>query len=427
MNFVNRLLAVAGLSLLAACAQQPPSPAPVVAANERSRPNPLILVSIDGFRPDYLRRGVTPTLSGLIGEGAFAAQGMQPSFPSVTFSNHYTLVTGLTPDHHGIVNNTMVDPEIPDVLFTLSNPAALGDRRWWDQATPLWVSAERQGLRSATMFWPGSETDIQGVRPSDWRAYDARLAPEKRVDAVLEWLDRPAATRPDLVTLYFEAVDRAGHGYGPQGEQTTAAVASIDRALSLLVAGLQSRGLYDRTNLVVVSDHGMAPISAQRVVLIDDMLDTASVQRFAAYGPLVGFTPLPGREAEVRQRLAQPHDHVQCWPKDELPKRFDYGQNRRVPPFVCLADIEWALATRESLARNPPAGGAHGFDPADPQMAALFIGRGPAFLPATRVGPFANVDVYPLLAQLLGIRPQPNQGHLETFGKVLAPGVMPRK
>ena len=425
MNFLTRLLALAILSLSAVWAQQRPPSSEPAAPSKAARPAPLILVSIDGFRPDYLQRGVTPTLAGLISEGAFAAQGMQPSFPSVTFPNHYTMVTGLTPDHHGIVNNTMVDPEIPDVLFTLSNPLALGDRRWWDQATPLWVSAQRQGLRSATMFWPGSETDIQGVRPGDWRAYDARLSPEKRVDTVLEWMERPDATRPDLVTLYFETVDRAGHAYGPQGEQTTAAVAGIDRALSRLIEGLKARGRYAQSNLVIVSDHGMAPLSAQRVVLIDDLLDTESVQRFAAYGPLVGFTPLSGREAEVKQRLSEPHPHVQCWPKGELPKRFDYGHNPRVPPFICLAEIEWAFATRESLARNPPVGGAHGYDPADPQMAALFVGHGPAFAPGSQLKPFPNVDVYPLLARLLGIRPEPNQGRIEAFKGVLAPAVAP--
>jgi predicted AlkP superfamily pyrophosphatase or phosphodiesterase len=314
----------------------------------------------------------------------------------------------------------MADASIPDVLFSLGNRAALMDRRWWDSATPIWVSVEQQGLKAATLFWPGSEADIQGVRPSDWRVYDAKLPPEARVDEVLGWLDRPRATRPDFITLYFEAVDSAGHRSGPQGEATTQAMALIDQAVGRLVEGLKARALLDQTNLLIVSDHGMAPISAERVVLLDDIFDTASVERFSAYGPLLGFTPLPGREAELRERLSRPHKHVQCWPREQLPRRFDYGQNRRVPPFVCLADIEWSLATRESLARNPPAGGAHGFDPADPQMAALFMAHGPAFQGGTRLTDgFSNLDVYPLLARLLGIRPQPNQGRTDTFDQVL--------
>jgi predicted AlkP superfamily pyrophosphatase or phosphodiesterase len=425
MNILTRLLAIALASLLSACAQRPSQPVPLAtkalprAAVQRT--TPLILVSIDGFRPDYLQRGATPVLAALARDGVLAVPGMAPSFPSLTFPNHYSLVTGLAPDRHGIINNSMTDAAIPDVLFNLGNRAALSDRRWWDAATPIWVSAERQGLKSATMFWPGSETDIQGVRPRDWRVYDARLPPEARVDEVLAWLDRPLQTMPDFMTLYFEAVDTAGHRVGPRGEATTQAMAQIDQAIGRLVQGLRTRGRLDKINLLIVSDHGMAPISAQRVVLLDEMLDLDSVQRFNAYGPLIGFTPVAGRETEVRQRLSQPHDHVQCWPKDEMPQRFDYGRNARVPPFICLADTEWSLATRESLVRNPPSGGAHGFDPADPQMAALFLAHGPAFLRGVQLDErFSNLDVYPLLARLLGIRPEPNQGRLETFERALS-------
>ncbi|MEI8326005.1 MAG: ectonucleotide pyrophosphatase/phosphodiesterase [Betaproteobacteria bacterium] len=418
-RLLARLLAIVFIGLLAAHAQTPTAD-PAAQRTALDRPTPLILVSIDGFRSDYLQRGVTPVLSRLAKDGVTATRGMRPSFPSITFPNHYTLVTGLTPDRHGIVNNTMTDASIPDVLFSLGNRAALADRRWWDGATPIWVSAEQQGLRSATMFWPGSETDIQGVRPSDWRVYDANFAPDKRVDEVLAWIDRPVQTRPDLMTLYFDAVDGAGHRFGPDGAQTTAAVAMIDRALGRLIDGLNARGVLAHTNLLVLADHGMAALSRERVVLIDEMLDPATVERFAAYGPLVGFTPRPGKEAEVRKKLAVPIEHAQCWPKEAMPERFDYGHHARVPPFICLAEIEWSFATRESLLRNPPGGGAHGFDPADPQMAALFIATGPAFQPGVQLASFPNVDVYPLLARLLGIRPQPNQGRIETFAPVLA-------
>ena len=417
MKLINRLLAIVVIQLLCVCVQAQPVAGDGTAVK---RPTPLILISIDGFRPDYLERGVTPVLSRLAQQGVLAPQGMRPSFPSLTFPNHYTLVTGLTPDRHGVINNTMTDEKIPDVLFTLSNRAALADRRWWDGATPIWVSAEQQGLKTATMFWPGSEVDIQGVRPHDWLVYDHNFPAEARVDQVLEWLDRRPSTRPDFVTLYFEAVDSAGHRYGPDAAQTTEAVASIDKAIGRLIEGLSTRSLLPQTNLLIVSDHGMASLSAQRAVLLDEMLDIASVQRFLPYGPLQGFTPLPGKEAEVKARLALPHEHVQCWPKAEMPARFDYGHHSRVPPFICLAEIDWALATRESLMRNPPGGGSHGYDPDDPKMAALFIASGPAFEHGVQLKSFANVDIYPLLARLLGVAPQPNQGRLETFSPALS-------
>ncbi len=393
-------------------------PATVPASATAPAPT-LLLIAIDGFRPDYLQRGITPVLSTLAKDGVLAPQGMQPSFPSLTFPNHYTLVTGLTPGRHGIVNNTMSDSTIPGVLFSLSNRAAVADARWWEDATPLWVSAERQGIPSATMFWPGSEAAIHGVRPADWRVYDYNFPAEARVDAVLAWLDRPVASRPKFITLYFEAVDSAGHKNGPDGADTNVAIANVDAAIGKLVDGLKARGQMATTNFVIVADHGMAAISPERTILIDELVDTTRVERFATYGQMVGFTPLPGQEADVTRHLTAPRPHVQCWPKADVPARFDHSQHRRVPAVVCLADTGWTLITRENLARNPPRGGAHGYDPAAPEMAALFLAHGPAFKAGTLLPGFVNVDVYPLLAKLAGVRPQPNQGTLATFAKVL--------
>jgi predicted AlkP superfamily pyrophosphatase or phosphodiesterase len=397
------------LALLAGCGTQPPA-----------RPPLLVLVSIDGFRPDYLNRGITPVLSRLAREGVLAPQGMQPSFPSLTFPNHYTLVTGLTPGRHGVVANTMLDPTLPGITFKNSDHQTAGDRRWWDDATPIWVSAQRQGLRASTMFWPGTEADIQGVRPADWQPYSKDFKTQQRVDKVLSWLDRPAAQRPDLVTLYFDIVDTEGHHHGPDGPELNLAVAEVDAALGKLVDGLKARGLWATTNLVLVADHGMAPISvSQRLVVTDDIVDVANLDKVDDWGPLIRLEPLPGKDAQVRQALLAPHPHVQCWAKADLPARFDYSQHRRVPPYLCLAETGWVMATRERLARKITDVGAHGFDPADPQMAALFIAEGPAFKPGTQLSKFTNVDVYPLLARLLGIRPEPNQGQLATFSAVL--------
>jgi predicted AlkP superfamily pyrophosphatase or phosphodiesterase len=192
-----------------------------------------VLVSIDGFRADYLDRGVTPVLSGLAAQGARGA--MRPSFPSKTFPNHYTLVTGLRPDHHGIVENNMEDPAIPGVTFKMSNLAAVADRRWWDGGEPIWVTAERAGIRSATMYWPGSEAEIHGVRPSLWLHFDQNRLSPARVDQTLAWLDLPAEQRPQFVTLYFDEVDTAGHWFGPDSAEVNAAAGRVDQALGRLV------------------------------------------------------------------------------------------------------------------------------------------------------------------------------------------------
>ena len=418
MKFFSRHLGPALVAALAACTtiQAPLSFTPVDGAKPA-----LILISIDGFRPDFLDRGLTPTMSRLAAEGVVARQGMRPAFPALTFPSHYSMVTGLHPDRHGIVNNIMSDAMIPGISFSLGNRAAVQDRRWWDAATPIWVSAEQQGIRTATMFWPGSEAPVQGVRPSEWRQYDSSFPAEARVDEVLGWLDRPLATRPAFITIYFDNVDTAGHRHGPDSVQNADAIRLVDAAIKRLVDGLTVRGRIHTTNLVIVSDHGMAATSKERVVWLDEIIDANAVAPFGNGGPFIGITPLSGKEVEITRALQVPHAHLQCWPKANLPARFDYGRNPRVQPIICLADAGWWISTHALAERTPPSGGAHGFDPDDPLMTALFMAHGPAFRAGQSLDRINTVDVYPLLAKLTGVRPLPNQGSLAIFANVLQP------
>lgn len=372
---------------LAACATTAPQ-----AMSERPL---VILVSIDGFRPDYLERGVTPTLSRLAAEGTTA--DMRPSFPSVTFPNHYTLVTGKHPDHHGIVGNSFDDAELGRFNMSKTEPG------WWNQAEPIWITAEKAGLTTATMFWPGSETEHDGVRPRYWTPYDKTLTGDQRVDQVLAWLD--ADPRPDFSTLYFDIVDTAGHNSGPDGAETTAAVASVDASIGRLVEGLKARGLYDRTVLVLVADHGMAATSPDRVMALGELVDPEAID--VIYGGAVVFlNPKPGREAEVRSAMVRRHSHGVCWDRDRIPARFVLGSNPRVPSIVCAADVGWLFATRP-VTRN---GGAHGYDNVSPEMAALFIAHGPGIAQGRRLRNMDSVDVQPLLGRLLRIPVPPGDG-----------------
>lgn len=391
----DRLFGLARAAVLtlavAACATTPPAP-PVEMVQA---PN-VILISIDGFRADYLQRGATPVLAQLAAEGASGP--MKPSFPSVTFPNHYTLVTGLHPDHHGIVGNNMVDAELG--RFSLGNKQAVTDRRWWDQGEPIWVSAERQGVKTATMFWPGSEADIRGVRPSYWTPFDQSMPGDARVDQVLTWLDLPAAQRPALTTLYFDIVDTMGHHHGPDAPQTLEATRSVDASIGRLVEGLKARGLYENTILVVVSDHGMAATSPDRVTVLDDIVDPEAVQ--IVYGGAVTFlNPVAGHEAEVEQALLGSRPHLDCWRKSEIPARFILGSNPRVPAIVCASEPGWLLATRARPVTKP--GGAHGYDNAAPEMQAIFIAHGLGVIAGRRLENLDSVDVQPFLARLLGV------------------------
>ncbi len=382
--------------------------APPAVAAERPL---VILISIDGFRPDYLNRGVAPVLSRLAAQGARGV--MRPSFPSKTFPNHYTLVTGLRPDRHGVVENAMEDPAIPGVVFKMSNAEAVRDRRWWDQGEPIWVTAERAGIPTATMFWPGSEAPIRGVRPTYSRAFDQTLASDARVDQLLAWLDAPV--RPGFATLYLDIVDTAGHQHGPEAPELNAAVAIADAAMDRLVAGLKARGI--AANLVVVADHGMAALDDARQVYMDDLLPKEAYRSLAG-GAFMTIYPAEGREREVRRALLKRHDNMQCWKTSRMPARFHYGKNPRVAPYFCLPTTGWRVTTR-AFKPSRPERGAHGFDNFSPEMQAIFLAHGPGFRPGATTPAFDNVDVYPLLARLLGLKPAPNDGDLHQLRRVL--------
>src|SRR5262249_7116376 len=267
--FVRSALLLLAILLVGACA----GPAPKSRGAGPST-DPVILISIDGFRADYLDRGLTPTLASLAASGVHA-DALKPSFPTLTFPNHYTIVTGLYPDHHGIVNNRMVDPATGK-RFVYNDRTTTSDPSWWG-GEPLWVSAENQGKHAATMFWPGSDVPIDGVRPEHCRRFDGKMPPAARVDQALAWLDLPSGQRPDFMTLYFEQVDHQVHEHGPDSTEADAALREVDAALGRLLDGLRQRGLADAANLVIVSDHGGTASGPDRVVVIDRIVDVAHI------------------------------------------------------------------------------------------------------------------------------------------------------
>jgi len=401
--FPYRLACLFLLLSLVACSATPPRSA----STAPPATTPLLLVSFDGVRADALGRGDTPTLDRLAAAGV-RARWMRPAYPSLTFPNHYTLVTGLRPDRHGIVHNTMWDAALGG--FKLSDREAVGEGRWWG-GEPLWTGARKAGLRSATMFWPGSEAPIQGHHPDRWKPFDKALPPRARAEQALAWLSEPPATRPHLVTLYFDTPDSAAHAHGPHSEQARQALREADAALGHLLDGLGARGLLAHVNIVAVSDHGMAEVSPAQVLAVEDIVAPEEA-RVTSIGQVVGIVPLPGREAEVERRLQGAHAQYDCWRKEALPARWRYGTHPRIPPIVCQMHEGWDALPRAQVGRRLREGtrGSHGYDPDLPSMRAMFVAAGPAFRRGAVLPPFDNVDVYPLLARLLGIAPAPNDG-----------------
>jgi len=376
-----------------------------------------ILVSFDGWRWDYTDRFPTPNLHALAARGVRAKE-MIPAFPVLTFPNHYTIVTGLYPEHHGIVANTMVDPMIP-VRFSMSSDEATGDARWWG-GEPLWVTATRQGRRSATMFWPGSMAAIGGVRPGDWLPFDGTVSAAQRTAQVLNWLRRPDAERPSFVTLYFDDVDHAGHDFGPDSDELRRAVETLDRQLGVLVGGIHDMGLDERATVVVVSDHGMAGLSSDRRILLDDYIDVKAVDVLEANGflALAPRDSSPDSVAAIYKRLHGAHRRLRVFTPETMPARLHYRDNPRIAPILGIPDAGWAVTTRARLQRRlddgrEPEAGAHGFDPDDRVMHAMFAAAGPEVRRGLVVPTVYNIDVYDFICAVLRLTPAPNDGKPE--------------
>ncbi len=388
---------------------------PVIGADRINDLRPtVILVSIDGFRPDYLDRVDTPNLHALIERGVHAKY-MEPSFPTKTFPNHYTIVTGLYPAHHGIIGNSMYDPDL-NAKFSKNNPKDQQDPRWWG-GEPIWVTAEKQGLRTAPLMWAGAMAE-RGIRPTYTEEYDKQAGPGDRVDSLLRLLDLPIDRRPRLLTLYIDVVDEAGHDFGPRTEQTASAVREADAAIGKLMTALQERGVADQVNVIVLSDHGMSQQSQKKVVFLNDYLVMDTVEIIDGT-PVVALRPKNG-DYEALYQVLKRVPHTKAYRASDVPERWHFSGSHRIPPAFLVADDEWTITTREYMKSHKFEFGNHGFDNSSKDMRAIFIAAGPAFQHGT-VKPFSNVNVYSLLAYLLNIVPAQTDGSLSAFKTALVP------
>jgi predicted AlkP superfamily pyrophosphatase or phosphodiesterase len=402
---------------------------------ETQRKHYVILISLDGFRYDYAEKYHAAHIRALGAMGAMAPQGMIPAYPSLTFPNHLTLATGLYPEHHGIVANNFYDPARKQT-YRLGDPAMVTDGSWYG-GTPLWVLAEQQGMRAACFFWPGSEAEIQGVRPSYYLKFDDKIPDRARVQQVLAWLRLPQERRPHLITLYFSEVDHAGHEFGPDSEQVRAAVQDVDQEVGVLREGMAKLNL--PVDVVVVSDHGMAKVQGEWITLEQYFPDAAAFEKVVspslyarsgadaqrAYEALLGKSD----KFEVYRRAQMPpalHDDGNARSGDPIIVtngpylvRFSAGGQSSALPGAASATTPSSMIPN---ARHDEVG-AHGYDPARvPEMKASFFAAGPDIRSGVTLQPFENVNVYPLIAKLLGL----DISHLETGAidgdlRVLAP------
>ncbi|OOF91525.1 hypothetical protein ASPCADRAFT_409128 [Aspergillus carbonarius ITEM 5010] len=390
-----------------------------------------IFISLDGFRADFLTRGLTPTLSSFIANGV-SPQYMLPSFPSVTFPNHFTLVTGLYPESHGIVGNTFWDPELEEEFY-YTHPSVSMQPKWWN-AEPLWMTAESQGVRTAVHMWPGSEAHIGGMDPTYLDPFNGSELLSLKVDRILGLLDMPgieaesdiAPQRPQFIAAYVPNVDADGHNYGPNSTETRGTISKVDDMLGSLFAGLEERNLTDVVNIVIVSDHGMATTATERLVQLEDLVDLDLVQRIDGW-PLRGLRPKRPEDLKILQEqlenVASNYSHaVEIYTREGMPERYHFQNNDRIAPLWVIPKTGWAVVERVDFdARKALANGEvyhprgiHGYDHEHPLMRAIFIARGPAFPhePNSRLEAFQNINVYNIICDSLGVIPHPNNGTL---------------
>ncbi|MGH7579865.1 MAG: ectonucleotide pyrophosphatase/phosphodiesterase, partial [Gemmatimonadales bacterium] len=393
------------------------------AARTREAPAPgdpgratVVLVSLDGFRWDYLDRGLTPNLSRLAREGV-RAEAMVPVFPTKTFPNHYTIVTGRYPAAHGIVGNVFTAPDV-GARLTLWDTAAVRDARFY-LAEPIWVTAERQGVRTAPLFWPGNEAPTDGVHPTYSRPFDGEMPDTARVRQLRDWLDQPEERRPGFLTLYSSAVDNAGHEYGPDAPETNRAIAQADSLVGMLAAELSRVDGSGNLNLVIVSDHGMVSTGPDRVIWLDDYV-AEDAMRTDEMSTLLTAWPAAGLEDSVVRALRRA-PHLTVYRRAELPARFRLQGSPRVAPVVAIAEAGWTITRRTAEEPSPEIIlGNHGYDDSLSVMRAIFVAHGPAFRRGVVVPPFRNIHVYPLLAEVLGLTPAPTDGSLDSVRALLA-------
>lgn len=375
--------------------------------------NYVVLVSFDGCRWDYPDLYDLPNFNEMAEKGV-KAERVISSFPTKTFPNHYSLATGLYPDHHGLINNTFYAPDL-DLLYSIGNREMVENPDFYG-GEPIWNTAEKQDMISASFFWVGSEAPVQGMQPTYWKKYDGSVPFTARVDTVLHWLQLPLEERPRLIMLYFQEPDGIGHEYGPVHEETGRVLEELDNILGYLKRGIGALEYGDKVNLLVTSDHGMGATSAERYVNIYDHIEAEWVEKVIGGNPVYLVDAVDEYVDEAVSSL-DAAEGISAWKKTDIPAHLNYGSHSRMTDILLVADSSWSVGTKPEM--SDYSGGAHGYDNSNTDMHNIFFAEGPDFRFGYEHPPFENVDIYPLIAHILGLEPAETDGQLEDVAGML--------
>jgi predicted AlkP superfamily pyrophosphatase or phosphodiesterase len=372
--------------------------------NRKPFKNYVLLVSLDAFRWDYSKIYHTPNLDKLAHDGV-KADRMLSSFPTVTFPNHYSIATGLYPDHHGLIDNNFSAPDL-GLFYRKSDRTAVANPAFYG-GEPMWVTAEKQGVRSASFFWVGSEAAVEGKLPTYWKKYDESVTFEDRIDTVIKWFGYPPEKRPELVNLYFDEPDATSHSFGPVSPQTGKVVERLDSLMGVLRTKLAALPEAKKINLIILSDHGMEAVSPERYINLKSLVPGRMIASISGGNPVYMINPTEGKKDSVLLLLNKSKG-LKAWDKSQLPAKWHFGTNARIPEIVVVADSSWSIGTRAD--GSSLRGGAHGYDNSNSDMFSIFYAAGPSFKKNYAFKELNNIDVYNLVCRILNIIPAKNDG-----------------
>lgn len=385
-------------------------------SEKQTHPQKTLLVSFDGFSHNYLEKVDTPNFDELVTNGV-QAEGLIPVFPTKTFPNHYSIATGLYPENTGFVNNSMYDPEWEE-WYRIRDREAVEDGKWYG-GEPIWNTLEKQGIKTGTMFWVGSEADIQDMHPTHWKTYDDDMPGKARIDTVMKWMTAPGDESVDFATLYYSDVDSKGHRYGTESDSVKQAIKRADNLIGYLKEQMEANDLWSKTNIIIVSDHGMVDLSADMLIRLDEIIDMDDAER-VNWGPMTGIQPKEGKKEEVYHALKSAEENYRVYKKEDLPERYHLKNHRRVEDIIMVADLGYTILDEdyeEEFIESLPRA-THGYDNNEKAMQSFFIAYGPAFKQGEKVGAFQNIHIYELINHLMDTEPAPNDGSLDSV-KVL--------
>ncbi len=386
---------------------------PIVAIAQNSDKNYVVIVSLDGFRHDYPELYNAENILKIAEKGV-RVERLIPSNPTKTFPNHYTLATGLYPDHHGIIGNSFFDVKLKK-KYALGDKETVGNGEFYG-GEPIWNTVEKAGLKAATYNWVGSEADIQGMRPSIWKEYDGSVTFEQKIDSAITWLNRPEPNRPRLVMLYHSEPDHSGHVYGPNSKEVEKQVHYTDKQIGNLHRRLMQLPIAKNINFILVSDHGMRSISKERVVLLENYLKDDWIEGVYGGNPVYTIKAKPGKTKQVYNTLKK-IKHLKVYLKGKAPKSLHIANHPNTGDMIVFAEKGYSVFYKIKFGAD--FGGTHGYINTDKQMAAVFVAQGNMFRKGFTKTSIRNVDVYNLMTYILGISPAKNDGNCRRIKPLL--------